>query len=108
MDEYMKQICIKAGHLPEETSKQKSDKKQTKQMAERIVQEHLSKQPPNLATSVDPFFLTKMKGIDYDKVQKYREILKKKMKSFDGKAKDLRPDIKSDNGCAGIDSDDFS
>ena len=57
---------------------------------------------------MDPFFLTKMKGIDYDKVQKYREILKKKMKSFDGKPKDPRLDIKSDHGHAGIDSDDIS
>ena len=77
-------------------------------MAEKVVHEYLSKQPANLATTVDPFFLTKMKGIDYDKVQKYREILKKKMKSFDGKPKDPRPEIKSDNGCAGIDSDEIS
>lgn len=77
-------------------------------MTEQVVRDYLSKQSANLATSVDPFFLTKMKGIDYDKVQKYREILKKKMKSFDGKPKDPRPEIKSEHGYAGIDSDDIS
>lgn len=73
------------------------------------MREHLNRQPVSLTSTIDPFFLTKMKGIDYDKVQKYRDILKKKMKSFDSKHKESRQEMKSDNGgCAGLDSDDIS
>ena len=49
-----------------------------------------------------------MKGIDYDKVQKYRESLKKKRKSFDFKGKDYKREIKSEHGFACIESDDVS
>ena len=107
----MKQLCQKAGQPVEQNQQnhKKIDKNKVYQQTEMLVTNFLKQNPASLTTSMHPFFLTKMKGIDYDKVQKYRDILKKKRKSFDFKQRENKRDIRSEHGgFACIESDDVS